>query len=92
MHICAILIQMNTIVVQVPHSPVIQVQINSSILVYKVTEIFFYTNYLRSQTFAKNYEVKHVLGIPEVPKEFVMCFLRYSPKRLKLKVPCNFGQ
>lgn len=77
---------MNTNIVEkeIDMAIVLQLQIIYNNLFYRVIGniIFYsiccvYTNCLRDQTFCGKFEVKN---IPEVPKEFVKYFSRYSTK------------
>lgn len=48
-------------------------------------------NYSLDLIFVEKYEVKHVLYIPNVLKEFAKYFFRYSIKNLKSKMSGDFG-
>lgn len=83
MNILAILKQIKTNLAQYPNSHVLQLQIISYIIFYKVNPniIFFllffcsvcgwYSNSPRGQTFTGEYKIKHFLYIPKVLEKFV---------------------
>lgn len=88
--LCAILTQINIHVVQYSHSHVLQQQIISCILFYRVilNITFFFTfcfppNYSHDQIFVEKYKIKHVLFMPEVSQKSHKYTFRYLTKHVK---------
>lgn len=89
---CAIFAQMNTNIIQKPHSDMIQLHMISNIL--------FYSKYFVFQivvgplfvvvTLPSLYDVKHIVYVPKIPEEFIKYCSKYSIKRLKWKISGDF--